>query len=114
MMFKILCCCLPVCRWPGELPCELLCEHELADIRNDVCLPPCMQGDDSDCHARMYRQEAQKQRHCNKQSEHVHADPARAGLGAPLVDLLLKLRADRILYISCNPPTQVCVRSALR
>ena len=41
------------------------------------------------------------------------ADPARAGLGASLVSLLLELRAANVVYISCIPPTQVSTSRGL-
>ena len=36
------------------------------------------------------------------------ADPARAGLGKPAIDLLLERPVSKLVYVSCNPPTQVC------
>lgn len=40
-------------------------------------------------------------------------DPPRAGLGAAVVDLLVQIGSQEILYISCNPTTQVVDLQAL-
>lgn len=36
----------------------------------------------------------------------IISDPPRAGMHADLIDMLLKVRAPRIVYVSCNPATQ--------
>jgi tRNA/tmRNA/rRNA uracil-C5-methylase (TrmA/RlmC/RlmD family) len=35
-----------------------------------------------------------------------HVDPARAGLGAPVLEYLAGCGARRVVYVSCNPATQ--------
>jgi methyltransferase-like protein 6 len=36
----------------------------------------------------------------------VITDPARPGMDAALIDILRKIGAQRIVYVSCNPSTQ--------
>ena len=36
----------------------------------------------------------------------VITDPARPGMDAALIDILRKIGAKRIVYVSCNPSTQ--------
>ena len=43
----------------------------------------------------------------------LHADPARAGLGAPALEYLRTCGAKRLVYVSCNPATQARDLAAL-
>jgi len=36
----------------------------------------------------------------------IVVDPARSGLGVPVIEFLKRCRAPRIIYVSCNPATQ--------
>jgi 23S rRNA (uracil1939-C5)-methyltransferase len=40
------------------------------------------------------------------QPDVIIADPPRAGMHADVIDMLLKIKAPRIVYVSCNPVTQ--------
>ncbi len=42
----------------------------------------------------------------NGKPDVIITDPPRAGMHEDVIDMLLKLEADRIVYVSCNPGTQ--------
>jgi len=42
----------------------------------------------------------------NGQPEVIITDPPRAGMHTDVIDVMLKLEANRIVYVSCNPATQ--------
>jgi len=42
----------------------------------------------------------------NGQPDVIITDPPRAGMHTDVIDVMLKLEANRIVYVSCNPATQ--------
>ena len=42
----------------------------------------------------------------NGQPDVIITDPPRAGMHTYVIDVMLKLEANRIVYVSCNPATQ--------
>ena len=42
----------------------------------------------------------------NGRPDFIVTDPPRAGMAEKVVDQLLKIRAKKIVYVSCNPATQ--------
>ena len=45
-------------------------------------------------------------RHAHSAAAAAAADPARAGLGAPVLEYLAGCGARAVVYVSCNPATQ--------